>query len=104
MFPELSAARPAPLIHTDPSLPFGVTFSTLACASVDSLKPMTQPVYGRESQCEVHPVYTTPFSKSTPARSATGPGGAQPCPPNFCRPVRGKKPECSEGRQTLPRP
>ena len=39
-----SAARPAPAIQIDPSLPLGVRFSTAVCANVDSLYAISQPV------------------------------------------------------------
>src|SRR5206468_9880905 len=69
MLPAASAARPAPLFQNEASLPFGVTFNTLTCASVFSSYETIHPVYGWMSQCDDQLVYTTPLSSSSAGRS-----------------------------------
>src|SRR5580704_18867630 len=90
MFPVLSAASPAPDIQIAPCLPLGTTFSTLVWASVDASYPMIQPVYKPMSQCDAHPVYTTPFSNSSPARSLYCAGSKITLPLELLSPVPGK--------------
>src|SRR6266478_7640573 len=89
MFPDESAASPAPLIQIAPSVPFGVTFSTLDIANVDALKPMIQPLYGSMSQCEAQAVYTTPFRSRRLARSLYWPGSKTTFDPVLFGPVPG---------------
>ena len=55
--------------QNEASLPFGVMFNTLTCASVFSSYEMIHPVYGWMSQCDDQLVYTTPLSRSSAGRS-----------------------------------
>src|ERR1700730_6869715 len=91
MWPAGSAAGPAPLIHTAPSDPFGVTFNTLVCASVPASYAMIHPVYGRLSQCEAQAVITMPLRRSSADRSVYCLGSKMTEVPSLLSPVPGKE-------------
>src|SRR5579875_2304413 len=68
MLPSASAAGAPPLFHKAASFPFGAKLNTLVCCKFVFPYPISQPVYGRISQCDPQLVYTTLFSNINPGR------------------------------------